>query len=76
MLFKMLYARVRSRCQKWLTATHVHIHGHALIFKSIGEEQDEETSDYTSTPPSMTLEEAEKMLNDVSIAKKLGVTEP
>lgn len=59
-----------------ITATHVHIHGHALIFKSIGEEQDEETSDYHATPPDMTLTNAEKMLNDGAVAKKLGVSQP
>jgi len=58
-----------------ITATHVHIHGHALIFKSISEEQDEETSEYKPTPQFMTLEKAAKMLNDGTIAKKLGVAQ-
>ncbi len=56
-----------------ITATHIHIHGHALIFKSIDEQQDEITSDYKPSPQGITLEEAEKMLNDGSVAKKLGV---
>ncbi len=56
-----------------ITQTHVHIHGHALIFKSISEDQDEETSDYKPSPEGFTPAEAEKMLNDGSVAKKLGV---
>jgi hypothetical protein len=58
-----------------ITQTHVHIHGHALIFKSITEDQDEETSDYKPSPQGITPAEAEKMLNDGSVAKKLGVEE-
>jgi hypothetical protein len=59
-----------------ITAIHIHIHGHALIFKSINEEQDEETSHYKPTPQSMTLENAAKMLGDGTIAKKLGLKQP
>ena len=59
-----------------ITETHVHIHGHALIFKSISEDQDEETSDYHQTPPSTTLQSAEKMLEDGEVAKDLGVKLP
>ena len=47
-----------------ITTTHIHIHGHALIFKSIGEEQDEITSHYHRTPKSLSLEAAAKMLKD------------
>jgi hypothetical protein len=54
-----------------ITATHVHIHGHALIFKSIGEEQDELTSHYHPTPPSLTLDAAAKMLKDGTAARTL-----
>jgi hypothetical protein len=56
-----------------ITATHVHIQGHALIFKSISEQQDEETSDYKPAPESITLAEAAKMLNDGTVAKDLGI---
>ncbi len=56
-----------------ITATHIHMHGHALIFKSIDEQQDEVTSDYKPSPANITLEEAEKMLKDGTVAKKLGV---
>lgn len=58
-----------------ITQTHIHIHGHALIFKSIGEEQDEVTSHYQPTPPGLSLEDAAKMLKDGSAAKKLQVQE-
>jgi hypothetical protein len=54
-----------------ITTTHIHIHGHALIFKSIGEEQDEVTSQYHPTPPSLTLAAAAKMLKDGSAARML-----
>ena len=59
-----------------ITQTHIHIHGHALIFKSISEDQDEETTDYEPSPAGITLVEAEKMLNDGSVASKLGVKQP
>jgi hypothetical protein len=55
-----------------ITATHVHITGHAIIFKSIGEQQDEETSNYHPAPPQITLEEAAKMLNDGAAARAIG----
>jgi len=59
-----------------ITATHVHIHGHALIFKTISEDQDEETSHYKPTPPGTTLQQAEKMLNDGEVARTLGLAQP
>ncbi|MEO6829279.1 MAG: hypothetical protein ABI164_05675 [Acidobacteriaceae bacterium] len=58
-----------------ITATHIHIRGHALIFKSIGEQQDEVTSHYKPTPPGTTLEQAEKMLLDGTVADTLGIAE-
>jgi hypothetical protein len=54
-----------------ITTTHIRIQGHALIFKSIGEQQDEITSHYHPTPPSWTLAEAAKMLKDGSAARML-----
>ncbi|HEY3987774.1 MAG TPA: hypothetical protein VGM02_00640 [Acidobacteriaceae bacterium] len=54
-----------------ITATHIHIHGHALIFKSIGEEQDEVTSHYHPTPSSLSLEAAAKMLKEGTAARAL-----
>ena len=49
-----------------ITQTHIHIKGHALIFKSISEEQDEVTSRYHRTPASLSLADAAKMLKDGS----------
>ena len=45
-----------------ITESHVHIMGHALLFKSIGEQDDEVKSDFVQTPPSTTLETAANML--------------
>lgn len=56
-----------------ITQTHVHIQGHALIFKSIGEEEDETTGNYKPTPNGLTLQQAAKMLTDGEIAKTIGV---
>lgn len=57
-----------------ITGTHVHILGRALIFKSISEQQDEETSNYKPVPPSTTLSAAEKMLNDGTVERTLGLS--
>jgi hypothetical protein len=54
-----------------ITKTRVHIEGHALIFKSISEQQDEVTSHYHPTPPSLTLPTAAKMLKDGTAARTL-----
>lgn len=59
-----------------ITSTQVDIQGHALIFKSISEQQDEQTSHYKPAPASITLPEAEKMLKDGSVARELGVSIP
>jgi hypothetical protein len=42
-----------------ITETHVHIQGHALIFKSISEQEDDEKSSFTSEPGDVTFEQAE-----------------
>ncbi|HEY5055404.1 MAG TPA: hypothetical protein VII58_04545 [Acidobacteriaceae bacterium] len=44
--------------------THVHIAGHALFFKTIGQQQDEVKSDFTPVPPGTTLEQALTMLTE------------
>jgi hypothetical protein len=54
-----------------ITATHIHIHGRALVFKSISEEQDEVTSHYHRTPASLSLADAAKMLKDGSAERTL-----
>jgi hypothetical protein len=56
-----------------ITETHVHMHGHMLIFKSINEQEDEITSEYKKTPSSMTLREAIDKLKNGEIAKELGI---
>jgi hypothetical protein len=45
-----------------ITETHVHIDGHALFFKTIGQQQDETNSDFTIVPPATTLDQAVAML--------------
>lgn len=41
-----------------ITETHVHIQGHALIFKSISEQEDDIKSSFTREPDSITLQQA------------------
>jgi hypothetical protein len=66
--------RSRIGTHVWqITETHIHIQGHALIFKSISEQQDEETSNFKPSPANITLAEAAKMLSDGTVAKNLGV---
>ncbi len=55
-----------------MTATHIHIQGHMLLFKSIREQQDETTSHYKPVPHGLTLAAAAKMLSDGSVARELG----
>jgi hypothetical protein len=45
-----------------IVETHVHIDGRALLFKTIGEQQDEVNSGYTRVPDATTLEQAAAML--------------
>lgn len=59
-----------------ITSTHIHINGHALIFKTISENQDEEKSHFKRAPESITPGQAEKMLNDGTVARELGVQVP
>lgn len=49
-----------------ITETHVHIGGHALLFKSIGQQEDEEKTDWRPSPDN-TLEEAARTLNAYSV---------
>lgn len=41
-----------------ITSTHVHIQGHALIFKSISEQEDDEKSSFSRQPDNISLEQA------------------
>jgi hypothetical protein len=45
-----------------ITETHVHISGHALFFKTIGQQEDEVKTDVTPAPAGTTLEQAVGML--------------
>jgi hypothetical protein len=45
-----------------ITETHVHIVGHALFFKTIGQQEDEVKSEFTQVPSGTTLEQGVAML--------------
>jgi hypothetical protein len=45
-----------------ITETHVHIQGHALIFKSISEQEDDVKSRFEQLPENITLRQAEEKL--------------
>jgi hypothetical protein len=51
-----------------ITESHVHIGGHALLFKSIGEQDDEVKSEFRRVPGETTLEQAAVMLKGDSQA--------
>ncbi|HEX4310685.1 MAG TPA: hypothetical protein VHZ25_11700, partial [Acidobacteriaceae bacterium] len=53
--------------------THVHISGHALFFKTIGDQEDEVTSDYRQTPAGVDLSRAAQMLRDGDVARELDL---
>ncbi len=46
----------------WITETHVHIQGHALIFKSISEQEDDVKSKFKELPPQASPTTAENLL--------------
>jgi hypothetical protein len=48
-----------------ITETHVHIEGRALLFKNIGQQQDEVETDFTPVPAGTTLEQAAEMSRNV-----------
>jgi hypothetical protein len=45
-----------------ITETHVHIDGRALLFKTIGQQQDEINTEFTRVPDATTLEQAVALL--------------
>lgn len=50
---------------RWqITETHVHIGGHALLFKTIGQQEDDVKTEWKPSP-ARTLQEAEEYLRDV-----------
>jgi hypothetical protein len=54
-----------------ITQTHVHISGHALFFKTIGDQEDEVTSDYKPVPDSVDMNKAAQMIRDGQLAREL-----
>ena len=59
-----------------ITQMHVHISGRALFFKTIGDQEDEITSDYHPVPADVNIEKAAEMLRDGEVAHILGVEQP
>lgn len=45
-----------------IVESHIHINGRALLFKSIGEQEDEVKSQFRPTPPATTLQQAANLL--------------
>jgi hypothetical protein len=45
-----------------ITETHVHIQGHALLFKSISEQEDDVRSDFRRLPDDIDLQQAAKLV--------------
>ena len=56
-----------------ITQTHVHISGHALFFHTIGDQEDEITSNYKPVPDWVDLQKAAQMIRDGQLARELGV---
>ena len=54
-----------------ITETHVHISGHALFFKTIGDQEDEVTSDYRPVPDSVDMNKAAEMIRSGQLAREL-----
>ena len=49
-----------------ITETHIHIQGHALLFKSIAEQEDDVKSKFEQLSDDVSLEQAEKRLLQVN----------
>jgi hypothetical protein len=45
-----------------ITETHVHINGHALIFKTISEQEDDVKTHFKQLPPSITMDQVKNEL--------------
>jgi hypothetical protein len=51
--------RRETGCGVWqITESHIHIQGHALLFKSISEEEDDVKTSFTREPDNVSLEQA------------------
>ncbi|MFP5230478.1 MAG: hypothetical protein ACLGXA_22910 [Acidobacteriota bacterium] len=55
-----------------ITGMHVHISGHALFFKTIGDQEDEVTTEYHPVPDDVDIAKAAQMLKDGEVARILG----
>ena len=53
-----------------ITETHVHIEGKALVFKNIGQQQDEVQTEFVQVPNGTTLEQAAEMSRTLNGAPK------
>jgi hypothetical protein len=68
-----LVSRTEITPGEWqITETRVHISGHALFFKTIGDQEDEVTSDYHPVPDSVDMNKAAEMIRDGQLARELG----
>jgi hypothetical protein len=56
-----------------ITQMHVHISGHALFFRTIGDQEDEGTTDYRPVPADVDMQKAAEMVRDGQLARELGV---
>jgi hypothetical protein len=54
-----------------ITQSHIHISGHALFFKTIGDQEDEVTSDYRPVPDGVDLDKAAEMIRSGQLARDL-----
>jgi hypothetical protein len=59
-----------------IVAMHVHITGHALFFKTIGDQEDEITSNYRRVPDGVDITKAAQMLQNGEVARELHVVTP
>lgn len=57
-----------------IVQTHVHISGHALFFKSIGDQEDETDSDFRPVPDGVDLNKAAEMLRSGEVARTLDTS--
>lgn len=56
-----------------ITQTHVHISGHALFFKTIGDQEDEIDSDWKRVPDDVDFHKAAEMIRSGALEHELGV---
>lgn len=72
--FQIVRSEIAPR--EWqITQTHVHIAGHALFFKTIGDQEDEWTSDFRPVPDGVDIAKAAQMLRNGQVAHDLDTGE-